>query len=270
MTHQYQQHSFWQRFKACFTLIELLVVIAIIAILASMLLPALSQAKEKAKSIKCLSNLKQSGLAVSLYANEYDGYAPRVASDGGTNGRRWVNQLVFNGIMAEQATSHSCWPATQCNVSVLKTDTIFACPSLKPPTVIKDSGNMFYNKVVSATSYGMRSISSGHRYPDEKVGIGNMPLLRSLRMDAPYLGDSVRLGGYDSIPADEICQGYYLGFDKSTYALSQGNIYMAHSSRCNVWMPDGSAASLSRGDLADIKRQNGGGGTPNQPILPYP
>lgn len=70
--------------QRAFTLIELLVVIAIIAILASMLLPVLASSRERARAIVCQSNLKQSAVAITMYADENDGYAP---------GRTWGNWI---------------------------------------------------------------------------------------------------------------------------------------------------------------------------------
>jgi prepilin-type N-terminal cleavage/methylation domain-containing protein len=65
-----------EKSKKGFTLIELLVVIAIIAILAAMLLPALAAARAKAREAVGMSNLKQIGLAVAMYENDYNGYIP--------------------------------------------------------------------------------------------------------------------------------------------------------------------------------------------------
>ena len=69
------------RRHTAFTLIELLVVIAIIAILAAILFPVFAQAREKARSISCLSNMKQIGLGVAQYEQDYDEFTP-----GGLNG----------------------------------------------------------------------------------------------------------------------------------------------------------------------------------------
>ena len=107
-----------------FTLIELLVVIAIIAILAGMLLPALNNAREKGRSAACVSNLKQQGNGISIYASNHDDYFPLDGQASAGHAAYWAGQIgLYLGISDYNKFARN--PVYQC-ASAKKEDNINA------------------------------------------------------------------------------------------------------------------------------------------------
>src|SRR5262245_21292725 len=109
------------RFRAAFrndgfTLIELLVVIAIIAILAAMLLPALSRAKERSHRISCLNNIKQMGIASVLYSDDVPDHSFTGTTTAGKDDLNWMYPEYI-----KQQKSFIC-PSTHNTIDLLDTD----------------------------------------------------------------------------------------------------------------------------------------------------
>ena len=126
--------------RSVFTLIELLVVIAIIAILASMLLPALQQARQRGQNIKCLSNHIQIGKGLLMYSDNFNGYfiPYRILEPGNSSSSYWYNNTQLLSYIGGQSGSYvnvGGW----CRYKDGTTETDrFACPSRNPSNYLTD------------------------------------------------------------------------------------------------------------------------------------
>ena len=227
-----------------FTLIELLVVVAIIAVLIAMLLPALGQARDKARQAVCLSNLKQVGTAMRMYGLDYN---------------TWIAINDYNGV-----TDHP-WVTFLLGTYLPKETNAVLCPSFPPQTIKSWGMSLGYSESQAIEwgywrLYGVRrdywNFKSYTNYSSKGGSAYTMWNILYMRLDAveepttfPLFADTncaYSLGGADSYGK---VQWFDFTADMKGLSEPDGLIHIRHSYKADITFPDGHAEACGTGDL---------------------
>lgn len=229
-----------QNKNAAFTLIELLVVIAIIAIIAAILFPVFAKVREKARQTTCASNLKQLGLGVLQYAQDYDEFLPAVSSETGTG------TLSFRGLVQPYTKS----------IAVLK------CPS----NPVKDKAD--WPGETADQPLGITCSYAAARYDGTHKGVfafgSSGAFSASLAaIDTPASAIAI-VESTATFPDFNVAEPAYFACKENTSACFfgyAGNLYAGHTGYSNFLFSDGHVKAMK--PMSTIDTAEGGAGTIN-------
>jgi prepilin-type N-terminal cleavage/methylation domain-containing protein/prepilin-type processing-associated H-X9-DG protein len=254
-----QHHGMKRNAKNGFTLIELLVVIAIIAILVVMLLPALAKAKQKANAVACISNLRQWGLAMTMYLDDNRNIFPMpkipTATPGSSgyneNTPGWSNFADFHNAgqgdnawfnaLPSYVGGKALWEiaANSTSPGFVNSKKIFDCPGVTQAAEVTDTNRVVFNYgmnpkgntgLPASVGYGTNFLSTMVANPAAFVFMGDG---RARTTDLPYYGDPTKEVGVEHCWAQQFSARHNVGgnltfadghavYFKYSYAIANG------------------------------------------------